>query len=338
MVSMVQVVNTSHEDMIHDAKLDYYGTTLATCSSDDSIRIFDVRDQNHVLKSVLKDHQGPVWQVSWSHPMYDSLLASCSYDKKVIIWHKQNETWSKLYEYAGHDSSVNSVCWAPHDYGLMLACGSSDGSISILTHQGERWDVKRIKDAHTMGVNAVNWAPPTSSDGFLIAAHGLSGDPMNGGSSSLIRRLVSGGCDSCVKIWREDPTSKNWYEEARLEKHADWVRDVAWADDLGLSRQKIASCGQDGAVIIWTQVHPVDSSSANPGVMMDRAAASASWQPTLLHTFNDTVWQVSWSVTGNILAVTGGDNKVTLWKENLDGQWNCLSDINQQQGDLNISQ
>ena len=30
----------------------------------------------------------------------------------------------------------------------------------------------------------------------------------------------------------------------------------------------------------------------------------------MLHTFEDVVWHVSWSVTGNILAVSGGDNKV----------------------------
>ena len=28
-------------------------------------------------------HEGPVWQVSWAHPMFGNLLASCSYDRKV---------------------------------------------------------------------------------------------------------------------------------------------------------------------------------------------------------------------------------------------------------------
>ncbi len=35
---------------------------------------------------------------------------------------------------------------------------------------------------------------------------------------------------------------------------------------------------------------------------------------------------MSWSVSGNMLAVSGGDNKSTLWKENLEGQWVCISD------------
>ena len=64
----------------------------------------------------------------------------------------------------------------------------------------------------------------------------------------------------------------------------------------------------------------------------------------VLHTFEDVVWHVSWSVSGNILAVSGGDNKVvwrltfflflhfnclqvSLWKETLDEQWQCISDV-----------
>lgn len=51
---------------------------------------------------------------------------------------------------------------------------------------------------------------------------------------------------------------------------------------------------QDGRVFIWT----CDDASSN------------MWSPKLLHKFNDVVWHVSWSITANILAVSGGDNKV----------------------------
>jgi len=30
----------------------------------------------------------------------------------------------------------------------------------------------------------------------------------------------------------------------------------------------------------------------------------------VLSTFNDVVWHASWSITGDILAISGGDNKV----------------------------
>lgn len=53
---------------------------------------------------------------------------------------------------------------------------------------------------------------------------------------------------------------------------------------------------------------------------------SSTWTPKTLHTFEDVVWHLSWSVSGNMLAVSGGDNKVSLWKEGLDGTWSCVSD------------
>ena len=213
-----------------------------------------------------------MWQVAWAHPRFGNILASCSYDRRVFIWQEGGGQWSKIYEYTNHESSVNSVQWAPHDHGLVLACGSSDGAISVLTYSANNtWESEKINNAHTIGCNAVSWSPCLGSS---------------------VRRLVSGGCDSLVKIWRQGEDG-HWTEEAKLEAHSDWVRDTAWAPSLGSARQTIASCGQDRRVVIWTQ------------------REGGSWVPKILHTFEDVVWHVSWSVSGNILAVSGGDNKVS---------------------------
>lgn len=109
MVSIVNSIDTGHEDMIHDAEVDYYGLRLATCSSDNSVKVYDIKSGASTLIDDLKGHFGPVWQIAWSHPKFGNLLASCSYDRKVIIWREQQRKWSKYYEYANHDSSVNSV-------------------------------------------------------------------------------------------------------------------------------------------------------------------------------------------------------------------------------------
>jgi len=45
------------------------------------------------------------------------------------------------------------------------------------------------------------------------------------------------------------------------------------------------------------------------------------WHKILPKKNNEVIWRVSWSITGNVLAVSGGDNKVTLWKESLEGEW-----------------
>ena len=38
----MQKVATSHEDLIHDVQLDYYGKRMATCSSDRTVKVYDV--------------------------------------------------------------------------------------------------------------------------------------------------------------------------------------------------------------------------------------------------------------------------------------------------------
>ncbi|KAF6040269.1 SEC13 [Bugula neritina] len=305
MMSVMQTIDTAHDDMIHDAQMDYFGIKLATCSSDRAIRVFDVKQEQYTLQQELMGHEGPVWQLAWAHPKFGSILASCSYDKKVVIWKEINRKWSPIYEYKDHESSVNSVAWAPHEFGLLLACGSSDCSISLISSEdGEQWDSKRIQNAHSIGCNAVCWAPATSPVSLLET----SADSR----PELTKRLVSGGCDTFIKIWKEE--DGEWVEDTKLEGHSDWVRDVAWAPATGLNRSQIASCSQDGRVIIWT----------NNG-------STASWSSKELLKSNDVVWHASWSLTGNILAISGGDNKVTLWKEAIDGNWQCISDVSKSQ-------
>jgi WD40 repeat protein len=69
-----------------------------------------------------------------------------------------------------------------------------------------------------------------------------------------VQKLASGGCDNTVKVWKY--TGGNWRLDCfpPLSKHTDWVRDVAWAPNLGLPKCTIASASQDGTVVIWTQV------------------------------------------------------------------------------------
>lgn len=138
---------------------------------------------------------------------------------------------------------MNSICWAPSEFGLCLACGSSDGTISVLTHKPDgSWEKVKIEQAHPVGVTSVSWAP-ASAPGSLIGP-----DP------GPVQKLASGGCDNTVKVWKF--VNNNWKLDCfpPLSKHVDWVRDVAWAPNLGLVRSTIASASQDGTVVIWTQV------------------------------------------------------------------------------------
>ncbi|GAQ83077.1 Vesicle coat complex COPII subunit SEC13 [Klebsormidium nitens] len=276
--------------------MDYYGKRLATCSSDRTIKVFSVTGDQHAHLADLTGHDGPVWQVAWAHPKFGSLLASCSYDRRVIIWKEERENaWVQLQQFSEHESSVNSIAWAPYEYGAVLACASSDGSVSVLTHKPDgTWERVKIPGAHPVGCTAVSWAP-ANVPGAIAGTLGP-----NQGSNP---RLASSGCDNTVKIWENVNGAWKLMTYPALSKHTDWVRDVAWAPNLGLPKSTIASGGQDGKVVIWTE------------------QKAGEWVGAELNDFKVPVWRVSWSLTGNILAVSDANGNVTLWKEALDGQW-----------------
>eukprot|EP00271_Cylindrocystis_brebissonii_P021738 TRINITY_DN7944_c0_g1_i1.p1 TRINITY_DN7944_c0_g1~~TRINITY_DN7944_c0_g1_i1.p1 ORF type:complete len:305 (-),score=24.09 TRINITY_DN7944_c0_g1_i1:1205-2119(-) len=298
-----QSIETGHSDVVHDVQMDYYGKRLATCSSDRTIKLFNVVADHHTHLADLTGHEGPVWQVSWAHPRFGSLLASCSYDRKVIVWKEAAENqWIQAQVFADHEASVNSISWAPHEFGLCLASASSDGSIAIHTYSPASglWETAKISPAHPVGVTSVSWAPATAP-GSLISTDAGAPPPV---------MIASGGCDNLVKVWRL--TDGQWKMDCwpALTKHTDWVRDVAWAPNLGLPKTTIASASQDCTVVIWTQKSEGDQ-----------------WESHVLHDFKVPVWRVSWSLTGNVLACADANNHVTLWKEAVDGEWAQVSSI-----------
>lgn len=159
----------------------------------------------------------------------------------------------------------------------------------------------KIFQAHGMGVNSVSWAP-SAAPGSLVSAAGATGGAQ--------RRFVTGGSDNTLRLWSFDQPSQTYKQEGNaLTGHTDWVRDVAWSPSV-LQKSYIASASQDKTVRIWT------SDPAHPG----------QWDSKELK-FDAVVWRVSWSLSGNVLAVSGEDNKVSLWKENLRGEWECVRTI-----------
>lgn len=237
-------IGNAHEDLIHDAVLDYYGKRLATCSSDKTIKLFEIEGtDNYKLITTLVGHEGPIWQVAWAHPKFGSILASCSYDGKALIWKEQPETqqWSIIAEHTIHQASVNSVSWAPHELGAVLLCTSSDGKVSVVDFNDDGTTSHAIFDAHAIGVNSASWAPITTLSSSKDAS-----------SLKQQRRFVTCGSDNLTKIWKYDPSTNNYAEEAKLEGHTDWVRDVAWSPSNTI-RPYIATASQDRTVLIWTQ-------------------------------------------------------------------------------------
>lgn len=179
----------------------------------------------------------------------------------------------------------------------MLACVSSDGQMIVTSKTGDAaWsEPARMADGK-QGALAVTWAPHTHLGASLA------------GRTSV--RLATAGCDERVRVWvRTDGGEWREDEEGLLEgPHKRWVRDAAWAPATGLPVNQLASCSEDGKVVVWEQKR-----------------AGGRWEPTVVRDFGAPVWRVSWSLTGGILAASSGDPTgeatVTLFKQTLLGDW-----------------
>lgn len=131
-----------------------------------------------------------------------------------------------------------------------------------------------------------------------------------------------------IKIWEWSAETNTYNNVHTMPDHTDWVRDVAWSPTV-LSKSYIASASQDKTVRIYTSNNPSLSEPIQyNSVLLDRVLISNldDWKHTALK-FEAVAWRVSWSLSGNVLAVSTGDNRISLWKERLNGQWECVKTI-----------
>jgi hypothetical protein len=82
--------------------------------------------------------------------------------------------------------------------------------------------------------------------------------------------------------------------------------------------------GQDGAHLDVLGFEYVIFTTCIIGVLME----AGDWKSTELRV-DAAAWRVSWSLSGNVLAVSTGDNRVSLWKEKLSGGWECVKTIDE---------
>jgi protein transport protein SEC13 len=62
-----------------------------------------------------------------------------------------------------------------------------------------------------------------------------------------------------------------------IGSHDDWVRDVAWSNNIGLLHDTIASCSEDKKVKIWKQT------------------VKDKWEIKAELDIQSPAWKVSWS-------------------------------------------
>ncbi|CAG8666159.1 15106_t:CDS:2, partial [Acaulospora morrowiae] len=135
----VHIFDSAHDDLIHDVAYDFYGKRLATCSSDQKVKVWEYNQDNKwELVDSWKAHDSSVLKVSWAHPEFGQVLATCSFDRTIHIWEEQEhearnsgKRWINKATLRDSTSSVQDIEFAPNFWGLKLASCTADGTLRI---------------------------------------------------------------------------------------------------------------------------------------------------------------------------------------------------------------
>lgn len=95
------------------------------------------------------------------------------------------------------------------------------------------------------------------------------------------KRFVSAGCDGKVKFWYFK--DNRFVITKEILAHEDWIRDVAWSNNIGLMQDTVASCSEDQTVKIWRRTH---TGGADP--------SKDEWTSKEIN-IKTPAWKVSWS-------------------------------------------
>ncbi|KAL0616338.1 Nucleoporin SEH1 [Plecturocebus cupreus] len=213
-----------------------------------------------------------------------------------------------------------TASWKTHSdlYGVLASC-SFDQTAAVWEEivgesndklQGQSHWVKRTTpvDSRT-SVTDVKFAPKhmdlmlatCSADGIVSIYE--APDVMNLSQWSLQHEI------SCKLSCRNT-------QKLKLTTVTDPVHDIAFAPNLGRSFHILAIATRDMRIFILKPVRKELTSSGGPTKFELHIGAQ-------FDNHNSQVWRVSWNITGTVLASSGDDDCVRLWKANYMDNWKC---------------
>ena len=156
-----------HDDFLLDVCFDWHGNRLATCSSDQKIKVWDHVRGRWSQTAEIRAHSGSVHALSWAHPEFGQLLASCSSDRTVHIYEEQvdgrtgGRAWKKQGRLVDSRDSVQDCSFAPRHLGLRLATCSLDGRVRIYESNDVMnlsvWPLVEEFEAAKSNATAISW-------------------------------------------------------------------------------------------------------------------------------------------------------------------------------------
>lgn len=309
---------------------------MATCSSDQYVKIWDSDEHgNWKLTASWKAHHGSIWKVTWAHPEFGQVIATCSFDRTAAVWEEVGDTtlpgsdrglrqWVKRNYLVDSRTSVTDVKFGPKHLGLLLVACSADGIVRIY----EAPDVMNLSQwtlQHEIPIKAsiscLSWNPTLSRINPPMIA--IGSDEPNVTKSTPDKPNSPEGK---VFIYEYSEAGRRWTKTDCLSSVLEPVNDLAFAPNLGRTFHMLAVATKDIRII---KIEPLAESKSSG------SSSGGRFKYEVLAAFDDhksSVWRVSWNVTGTLLASSGEDCCVRLWKLQYLNQWKCVGVLKNERG------
>lgn len=253
--------------------------------------------------------------MTWAHPEFGQVLATCSFDRTASIWEETVgeklspaitpvKKWIRRTNLVDSRTSVTDVKFGPKKLGLLLATTSADGMLRIYEAPDimnlAQWNLQHEIPFKTP-LSCISWNHSMCRLHYPMIAVG-SDDPShtNGGK---------------VFIVEYSENARRWTISDTINNITDPVHDIAFAPNMGRSYHILAVASK--------YVHIL-----NLKPIIDITTGMSRQDIQNVDTFRDhycTVWRVAWNITGTVLASTGDDGCVRMWKMNCTKVWKCAA-------------
>ncbi|MCX6235629.1 MAG: hypothetical protein NT175_13080 [Bacteroidetes bacterium] len=262
-VAGIPVTLRGHKDEVRAIDIGNDGHTLASCSIDGTVKIWDMDNPDQPPRDMYTNNMGQngFCSLAFSHDYH--LLASGSYNGDILLWDMLNlNSEPRLLQ--GHTSFVTQLCFDKSDG--TLASASADGSVRLWNISKDPFTCSFIEQS-TCRINTVCFTP----DGLSVAWGNEKGEVKMWNLRSMMAApvvvqstgksvfslafspdgnvLASGDEDGLIRLWY----GENPFQQAtELIGHLSRVTALCFSPD----GQTLASCSYDGTIRLWIYKNP----------------------------------------------------------------------------------
>ena len=206
--------------------------TIATCSADSYIHVWDVRTPPRRPDMSFCAWTSGATCIEWS--LGDENVLASSHDNEVRLWDRRKGTLSQPTAFiTAHRHNVRSLAWRPGMAKGLLTLGQ-DGVVKLWDTDEPRECKADLEKQIPYSVQLASWAP--FGDGLVTA--GDSGDvtlwslPQHSSGSRWFDEAAAGGLDHVATL----------SDQARQTK----LRDFAWREHAPANRYQLCSLSVTG--------------------------------------------------------------------------------------------